>query len=240
MNLSRFFEAKLKEFTGSNVFNSNKHNSGIGHSLPAFSKHKKDYVKWLISNNLSDGYIKDLVNTLAGFIREDISVIPDNVNEMQSIALRSYLNYLLSKSLVSEEELTIYKKKLPIKQSRADHYIPTNEEVINAYKKLDKRYQTIFKILAFSGSRITELVKLITEYDPSKLIVNEKFAKYQLYYTRGYKNSFYIYMPKEMIAELHKYYIHVDTITHQISKAGLNLKYLRKWFYNFFNLSQCT
>ncbi len=233
LNLSRFFEAKLNEFIGANVFNANKQTSGISHSIPAFSKYKKDYVKWLISNKLSDGYIKDLRNTLTGFIREDISVIPDNVNDMQSIALRSYLNYLASKSLVSNEDVTIYKKKLPIIQSRADNYIPSDDEVINAYKKLDERYQNIFKLLAFSGSRITELVKMITEYDPSKLIVNDKFAKYQLHYNRGQKKSFYIYLSRDVLPQLHKYYIHVDTITHQIGKTGLNPKYLRKWFYNF-------
>ena len=102
------------------------------------------------------------------------------------------------------------------------------------YRQLkDKRFQTLFKLLAFSGARITELVKMVKEYDPSKLIVDGKFAKYQLHYNRGHKSSFYIYMPKELMPELHKFYIHVDTITHQISKSGLNPKYLRKWFYNF-------
>ncbi len=127
-----------------------------------------------------------------------------------------------------------FKKKLPLRQSRADNYIPSNDEVIPAYEQLkDKRFQTIFKLFAFSGAGITELVKIVKEYEPSKLIVNDKFAKYQLQYNRGHKSSFYIYMPKQLIPDLHKFYIHVDTIKHQISKFGLNPKYLRKWFYNF-------
>jgi len=98
-----------------------------------------------------------------------------------------------------------FKKKLPLKQSKADNYIPSNDEVIHAYEQLkDKRFQTIFKLLAFSGARITELVKMVKEYEPSKLIVNDKFAKYQLHYNRGHKSSFYIYMPKELIPDLHK------------------------------------
>ena len=36
-----------------------------------------------------------------------------------------------------------------------------------------------------------------------------------------------------MISELHKYYVHVDIVSHQVSKSGLAPKYLRKWFYNF-------
>ncbi len=234
LNLSRFFESKLREFIEGNTSISQKYDSRIQQSIPALSKHKNDYKKWLISRGLSYGYIKDLMNTLTSFIREDISVIPDDINDMQSIALRSYLNYLLSKSLISNEYVMALKKKLPIKQSKADNYIPSNEEIVKAYKQISvKSYQTLFKLLAFSGARITELEKMVKEYDPSKLIVNEKFAKYQLYYNRGHKNSFYIYMPKELIPGLHKFYIHVDTITHQISKSGLNPKYLRKWFYNF-------
>ena len=234
LNLSRFFETKLREFVGGNTSIFEKHDSGMHQCIPAFSKHKRDYEKWLISQGLSYGYIKDLVHTLTTFIREDISDIPDDITDTQSIAVRSYLNYLSKKSLLSDEQVTKFKKKLPLKQSKPDNYIPSNDEVVKAFKQLkDKRFQTIFKLLAFSGARITELVKMVKEYDPSKLIVNDKFAKYQLHYNRGHKSSFYIYMPKELIPELHKFYIHVDTITHQISKSGLNPKYLRKWFYNF-------
>jgi intergrase/recombinase len=234
LNLSKFLESKLREFVSGSISLSDKHDSGMHQTIPAFSKHKRDYENWLISQGLSYGYIKDLTKTLTGFIREAISDIADNITDTQSIAARSYLNYLSQKSLLSDEQVARFKKKLPLKQSKADNYIPSNNEVVSAYKQLkDKRFQTIFKILAFSGARITELVKMVKEYEPSKLIVEEKFAKYQLHYNRGHKSSFYIYMPKEMMSELHKFYIHVDTITHQISKSGLNPKYLRKWFYNF-------
>ena len=234
MNLSKFLESKLREFVGGNISILEKQNSGMHQSIPAFSKHKRDYEKWLISQGLSYGYIKDLMKTLTGFIREDISDIADNIIDTQSIAARNYLNYLSQKSLLSDEQMAKFKKKLPLRQSKADNYIPFNDEVIHAYEQLkDKRFQTIFKLLAFSGARITELVKMVKEYEPSKLIVEEKFAKYQLHYNRGHKSSFHIYLPKEMVSELHKFYVHVDTIPHQVSKSGLNPKYFRKWFYNF-------
>ena len=238
LNLSGFFESKLREFLNvdseENVSGQYARSGNKTQSIPAFAKHKKEYEKWLDSQGLSYGYIKDLVNTLTGFIRADISVIPDDLTDTQCIAIRSYLNYLSEKSLLSDKQVARFKKKLPLRQSRADNYIPSNDEVLKAYKQLkDKRFQTIFKLLAFSGARITELVKMVKEYDPSKLIVDGKFVKYQLHYNRGHKSSFYIYMPKELMPELHKFYIHVDTITHQISKSGLNPKYLRKWFYNF-------
>jgi intergrase/recombinase len=48
-------------------------------------------------------------------------------------------------------------KKVPLRRSRADNYIPTNEEVIGAFDQIDdKRYKTILKLLAFPGARITK------------------------------------------------------------------------------------
>ncbi|MCL4315059.1 MAG: hypothetical protein M1454_04975 [Candidatus Thermoplasmatota archaeon] len=79
LNLSRFLESKLREFVEGNTSIFGKQNSGMHQSIPAFSKHKRDYEKWLISQGLSYGYIKDLMNALTGFIREDISDIADNV-----------------------------------------------------------------------------------------------------------------------------------------------------------------
>jgi len=239
INLSGFLERKLQEYitiNDPNIVSSVNQVASVKKMsyIPSFSTHKKDYEKWLISRKLDDGYIKDLTNTLTRFIREDITQLPDNISEMQSIGLRSYIQYLIQKSLLTDEEADRFRKNIPLRQSKADNYIPSNEEVITAYNKIsDKRFRIIFKLLAFSGARITELEKMIKEYDPSKLITNEKFAKYQLHYNRGHKKSFYIYMPKELIPELHKYYVHVDTITHQIGKSGLNPKYLRKWFYNY-------
>ena len=92
LNLSRFFESKLKEFVMGNVSMLEKQHSGMHQYIPAFIKHKRDYEKWLISQGLSYGYIKDLVNSLTGFIREDISDIADNITDTQSISMRSYLN----------------------------------------------------------------------------------------------------------------------------------------------------
>lgn len=196
INLSGFLERKLKEYIAINdPIAENVIVSGVAQStmkrishIPSFSAHKKDYVNWLISRKLDDGYIKDLTNALTRFIREDITQLPDVISEMQSVALRSYITYLVQKSLLTDEEANRFRKNIPLRQSNADKYVPSNEEVINAYNKIeDKRFKTVFKLLAFSGARITELHMMLKDYDPSKLITNEKFAKYQLHYNRGHK-----------------------------------------------------
>ncbi len=90
------------------------------------------------------------MNSLTASICEDISDIPDNIADTQSIAVRSYLNYLSEKSLLSNEQVTKVKKKLPLKQPKPGNYIPSNDEVVKAFKQLkDKRFQTIFNSLPF-------------------------------------------------------------------------------------------
>lgn len=86
----------------------------------------------------------------------------------------------------------------------------------------------MFLIRAYSGIRGTELVKIVREFDKDKSIVNEKIAKSQLFYTRGHKKSYYVYLPKEFAPLLYKIYIHVDAITHQINKTVSAPKYLIK------------
>lgn len=227
VNLSKFLESKLRDFMklnepkyariadleNMNIFGATDLilSENRFQRIPAFDKHKREYEKWLISRNLNDGYIRDLMNTLTRFIRDNITELPDDISEMQSIALGSYLTYLVQKSLLTDDEAKYFEKNVPLRQSKVDNYIPSNEEVVNAYKQLnDEKFKTIFKLLAFSGSKITELVKMIKEYAPSKLILNEKFAKYQLHYNRGHKKSFYFYIPKELVQKLHKYYVHID------------------------------
>ena len=56
----------------------------------------------------------------------------------------------------------------------------------------------IFEILAYSGVRVTEMVKMLKEFESNNLVRNEKFARYSLNYSRGQKRSYYIYMPLEV------------------------------------------
>jgi intergrase/recombinase len=84
----------------------------------------------------------------------------------------------------------------------------------------------------FSGIRISEAVKMVSEYNPSKLIVNQKLIKYSLDWDRGNKRVSYVYLPLSMKQELHRFYL-THKIVGSLQKSGLSPKYLRKWFYNF-------
>ena len=203
---------------------------------------RDEFVKWLKSRNLSKSYMKDLLGTFDKEIRFlDLSDIDSLRKYLESLksktmavnSLRAVCNYLEYKG-TPKEEFSRIRSFLKSEKSHPDNFVPSDEQVIEALKNItEKRFRMMFLILAYSGIRGTELIKLVKEFDRDKLIVNGKMAKYQLFYSRGQKNNYYVYMPRYLGEQLHKFYIHPSTITHQISKTGLAPKYLRKWLYNF-------
>ncbi len=53
-------------------------------------------------------------------------------------------------------------------------------------------------------------------------------------YIRGQKKTFYVYLPIETANRISRFYkISSKVITKQLTKTGLNTKYLRKFPYNF-------
>ena len=112
------------------------------------------------------------------------------------------------------------------------------QEVIEAYRKIrNEKSKIVFKLLAFSGIRVVEDSKLLSEFDEFKLMINGNIAKYPLSMLRGTKNVYYAYMPKNFALELRKIKITKHAIENRFYRLGLPAKYLRKWNYNFLILN---
>ena len=50
----------------------------------------------------------------------------------------------------------------------------------------------------YSGVRVTEMAKMLGEFEAKNLIKMDNYARYALNFKRGQKNSFYIFMPIEV------------------------------------------
>ncbi len=73
------------------------------------------------------------------------------------IALRNFINFLEEIGTIDPEFANKLRKPLKVVRSNVDAFIPSDKDVINAYKKFDKeRYRIVFKVLLYSGIRITE------------------------------------------------------------------------------------
>ncbi len=202
----------------------------------------RNFSGWLKLKNISDGYKHVILQyyknyKLTGtkeFMKYLYSI--DGSYRYCVLSLRAYLNFLIETGTVEQEVLVPYLRILRnVKKSQPDNYIPSDEEVKKAYGNIENaRVKLYYTILAYSGIHITELYKLFSEFDSERLIVGEKFAKYPLKYFRGQKKVFYVYLPIELANQLTRHYkTNSKAMTKQLTRSGLNPKYLRKWFYNF-------
>ena len=155
-----------------------------------------------------------------------------------SISIRVCLNFLTEYDIATDEDMLHSRKIHKSRRSNSDNFVPTDEQVKSAFDKTrNGRHKTIFLLMAYSGIRITEAVKMLREFDKDKLIVNCDIAKYPLSYNRGQKRVSYVYVPKEFALKLHKAYSSQKVVLAIKHQSGLSPKYLRKWFYNFLILN---
>ena len=155
-------------------------------TLPPASKYSKELRKWMDQKGFSQGYRNDILRYLKPTENKEIQgitelreIVSGSSSSMALTVFRAYINFLLDTEIITEEDAIYFRKALPSRKTSVDGYVPTDQDVKNAYQKIKKEKDRIlFGILAFSGIRITELVKMLKEFDPSRLINDEKTSKY--------------------------------------------------------------
>ncbi len=87
-------------------------------------------------------------------------------------------------------------KELKIPRSGSDLRYVTEEEVLNAIKNADEQSKYLLILLLESGARLSEIIKILREYDPSKDVKNSDQYTYYIYtvnWKRGAKNAYYLF-----------------------------------------------
>lgn len=243
LNLSKWMNVKLDEFLNGKLTTISNNDRKITRELVV--RMSDGFKAWLISNRNDKNYIKSLEMYLMKYFNGLILSSPQNIIEYTSkmkttskypiLALRLYIKYLEETRQLSSEDATHLKKVLKVKKSKPDTYVPTDEKINEAYGKLiNDKDKLLFQILAFSGVRITEMSKMLLEYDPQNITRKGSYARYSLNFNRGQKRSFYVYMPIEVADKVRRFYkVDAKAITKLFGiKTGLTPKYFRKWFYN--------
>ena len=211
-----------------------------------YSPLRNDFKKWL--SKYSKDYIKTVLSYLDRYLTNRVIRNQKDVLELMNsvevgkrqlcYSLRVFFNFLEELDIIDKEILNKLRKVVKIPRTGSDNYIPSDEEILEAYRKIkNEETRIIFKLLAFSGIRISEASKLLSEFDKSKLMINGNIAKYPLSMLRGTKNVYYAYMPKNFALELRKIKITKHAIENRLHRLGLPAKYLRKWNYNFLILN---
>jgi len=245
LNLSQWVNSRLRGFLNGGLTLQAPTNSERKITTELIVRMSDGFKNWLIANRNDKNYIKSLEMYLTKYFNGLVLSSPQNIIEYTSkmrttskypiLALRLYIKYLEETRQLSSEEATHLRKVLKVKKSKPDTYVPTDEKIRETYGKLtNDKDRLLFQILAFSGVRITEMSKMLSEYDPNNLTMKDSFARYSLNFNRGQKRSFYVYMPIEVANKVRRFYkVDAKSITKLFGiKTGLTPKYLRKWFYN--------
>ncbi|MEM4847275.1 MAG: integrase [Thermosphaera sp.] len=121
-------------------------------------------------------------------------------------------------------------REIKVKKSGVDLYVPSDDEVRRALAEACKSSEAlcwVYKLLVYSGLRLSEVCKLLREQEDGKWIKADGFWKYPLAWKRGAKQVFYCYTlekpPRLSVSD--------KWVSNWAAKNNvLNPKYIRKWF----------
>ncbi|MEM4057985.1 MAG: integrase [Thermoplasmata archaeon] len=153
------------------------------------------------------------------------------------LSARKYIMWLMEHNHLDDGIGEKYLRILCVTKNHnsIDIFVYSDNDVKRLYKNIDNdRISMYFKILLYSGIRITELSKMLMEFEKKRLmVVNGEFMRYQLNWVRGEKKAFYVYLPIELKPQLKQYYkVSPRQIEDELRKYGIKGKILRKVNYN--------
>ena len=193
--------------------------------------------------DLAERTVRDYMNYLRKLNGKTINYdlyLEISGNKWMIKCIRLYLDYLYKRNEISWEELQKLKSIFKVKKRSniSNHKINEEELVITLYdERLKEPELLVFELLLYSGVRFSETIKLINEFDESKLECFEQHCRYGLFWTRGRKRCDWVFIPRDLIEKLRKYKGRYrgrkfHSLTRYFEKKyKVNVKLFRKMFY---------
>ncbi|NJF24553.1 integrase [Thermococcus sp. Bubb.Bath] len=235
--------------------------------LNAFwSQHKEAYKKWLSLRVATEETKRRYPATLEKFFKaymiqsyEDLQEALISIEYKRHItkALRSFVNFLKSRGLITREQHLDLKEIIWTKPVKPRKVNVSNEQIraaLEYYEQKDPVLATIYKALVFSGLRLKAVVELFNEFDREKLILPEEhpnIAKYPLHRQKGQKKAFYAYLPRDFaLSELEQLPLDYEHVKNRlrvklrsIRETEKSVKFsaaaVREWFATFLARQGC-
>ena len=198
LNLSHWVDARLNEFYSGGISIPNQMIGECKVSSDLVVSMSEKFISWMKAKGFTKGLQKSLENDLTkhfnGLVLTSPQNIIDYISRMKTtskypiLALRKYIKYLEEPGSLQSNDADNLRRVLKVKKFNPDIYVPTDEVVKQAYKKIkDVRVKLYFEILAYSGVRVTEMAKLLSEFDAKNLTKFDTYARYALNFKRGQK-----------------------------------------------------
>lgn len=171
-----------------------------------YIKHKNEFSTWA-NDSFTKKHAKDVTRECSKLFKCGVRTILDIRNEVMTNeslpprtnnGFRTFLNFLEKKSSTSPIMLNRFREYVKGGvNSKEDKKVPTEKEILTSIDEIKTKYSfdtlILYYFLLESGCRFGELKKLILEFNTDKLVINDEFAYYKLYWRRGRKNSFILF-----------------------------------------------
>jgi intergrase/recombinase len=209
----------------------------------------KSFVEWIKNKNFVKDYEVGLINKIPLIFQKEqkhtykslelFNLIKNNIDKINedkylNRLVRQILNYSSEKEIISENDISVIKKKLKTKKSNVDNYVPTDNEVLQTLSQLSDKVKLVYLMYLVSGIRKVEGRYLLDNVSSLKSQQFDGFVKVTMNYLRKTKNSYFCYLPLEVYSKLsvdHKQ-ISVSHLERELkTKHLIPIKYCRKWFY---------
>jgi intergrase/recombinase len=166
------------------------------------------FVAWLTSRKLNRWYQKGMVSYLDRFVREPIQSPNDvirifNVGLTQGqqnnliMAMYNLLKYCRLQGF-DREWLILLRESLPKPQVGMDIKVPTSKQVIESLRVMAKahmlKHRVAYNVAVDSGLRITEIMRVLRDFDESKAEHAKGFWVLPVQFFRKSKLSYYAFV----------------------------------------------
>ncbi len=151
-------------------------------------------------------------------------------------ALKNLFNFMEYQEIEEFNGIDIekWKKKIKLRPSGIREIYISNKELKEAYQKLNEEYKIPYKLLVYSGMRLTQLLKGIENI--KNTVFKNEIARIPISsISKGKKRGFWIYLPLQFFDELKGYKAKYCYYTYleKIRIGRISSSTIRKWNYNF-------
>ncbi|WP_187286403.1 integrase [Archaeoglobus profundus] len=145
------------------------------------------------------------------------------------------LNFAEEREELSLEYIAKLRRILKVKPSGVREVYISDEELIEAYNSIKDSLKPFFKLLVYSGMRLSHAVSMVKSFDRANLVIKGNIARYPIsWLSKGKKRGYWCYIPKEFAEELESLavYENYHTYSKGLQYKRVSAVAIRKWHLN--------
>jgi len=128
---------------------------------------------------------------------------PGQVHNL-NMSFRAFLNFCVLKGY-PEDWIKLLKKAIPRDPKFIDLNVPSEEEVASCLSRLNimpVENRAVWLLCLESGLRLTEALRVVSNFDERRLFRVNGFYRYELVFFRGSKQAYYAYFTETSLASI--------------------------------------